>query len=191
MSRVTDILATVKNSFRIKLATLDASGLTAARTFTLPDLTGTIALKEWTDLVLGSQFDTSSSSAVDVTGWSFTPAANIRYEFEAIMMVRTATATTGPRPGLAWPTGGTDGVADVQVTSSASGVVRTLGNINAAILAPVGGLPNTTQSWPAFLYGNFVAGGSPSGTVKMQLASESGGTTVSIMPGSLFRYRPY
>lgn len=41
----TDLRGTVKNLFSIKLATLDASGLTAARTFTLPDGGGTLARK--------------------------------------------------------------------------------------------------------------------------------------------------
>ena len=45
-SRWMDLVGTVKNSFKIGLnkATVDASGLTAARTFTLPDSSGTLAL---------------------------------------------------------------------------------------------------------------------------------------------------
>ncbi len=41
---VTDLLATVKSTFRIKQGTIDASGLSDARTYTLPDSSGTIAL---------------------------------------------------------------------------------------------------------------------------------------------------
>lgn len=41
---VSDLIGTVRNTFRIKRATFDASGLTAARTFTLPDTAGTLAL---------------------------------------------------------------------------------------------------------------------------------------------------
>lgn len=129
----------------------------------------------WTYVKLSSDFVTSSATAVDVTGLAFTPAANTQYEFEAVLLLRTATATVGPRPGLAWPTGMTDGVADLFMPTSATAQVLVFGNVNAALLAAVGGLPNTTQSYPARIRGTVVAGASPSGTVKVQLASETGG----------------
>lgn len=44
MPLISDLIGTLKNTFRIKLATFDASGLTAARTFTLPDATGTLSV---------------------------------------------------------------------------------------------------------------------------------------------------
>lgn len=143
----------------------------------------------WTYVKLSSDFTTNSATAVDITGLNFTPAANTQYEFEALLLLRTATATVGPRPGLAWPTGGTDGVADIYMPTSASAQVLVFGNINAALLAAVGGLPNTTQSWPSRISGTFIAGASPSGTVKMQMASETAGTTVTVKAGSYLRYR--
>lgn len=143
----------------------------------------------WTYLKLGSDFPTSSATAVAVTGLAFTPTANTQYEFEAVLLLRTATATVGPRPGLAWPTGGTDGVADIFMPTSATAQVLVFGNINAALLAAVGGLPNTTQSWPSRIRGTFVAGASPSGTVKIQMASETAGTTVTVKAGSYLKYR--
>ena len=143
----------------------------------------------WTYLKLGSDFVTSSATAVDVTGLAFTPSANTQYEFEAVLLLRTATATVGPRPGLAWPTGGTDGVAQLFMPTSATAQVLAFGNINAALLAAVGGLPNTTQSYPSRIRGTFLAGASPSGTVKIQLASETGGTNVTAKTGSFLKYR--
>lgn len=143
----------------------------------------------WTYLKLGSDFVTSNATAVDVTGLAFTPAANTQYEFEAVLLLRTATTTVGPRPGLAWPTGGTDGVADIVMPTSATAQVLVFGNINAALLAAVGGLPNTTQSYPSRIRGTFLAGASPSGTVKIQLASETGGTNVTAKTGSFLKYR--
>jgi hypothetical protein len=143
----------------------------------------------WTYVVLGSDFTTTSATAVDVTGLNFTPAANTKYVFEATLMTRTATATVGPRPGVAWPTGMTDGVAAIQQTSSATANLFANGNISAAVLTAVGGVPTTTGSWPAFVWGVVVAGASPSGTVKVQLASETAGTTVTIKAGSYLRYR--
>lgn len=143
----------------------------------------------WTYVRLSSDFTTSSATAVDVTGLAFTPAANKFYEVEGLFLTRTATATVGPRPGVAWPTGLTDGVAAMDVTSSATAKIFAQGNINAAVLCPVGGLPNTNQSWPATLWATMQAGATPAGTFKVQLASETAGTVVTMKAGSWIRYR--
>ena len=58
-------------------------------------------------------------------------------------------------------------------------------------VAQSGGLPTTTGSIPANITGMVVAGASPSGTVKVQLASETAGTTVTIKAGSFLKYRTY
>lgn len=143
----------------------------------------------WTYAILASDFPTISATAVAVTGMAFPPLANTRYEFEAILMVRTATATVGPRPGLAWATGMTDGVAMIQQTSAAGSNVFQNGNIAATVLAPVGGLPNATQSYPAQIKGMVLAGASPSSTMRVMLASETAGTTVTMKAGSFIRWR--
>lgn len=143
----------------------------------------------WTYIVLGADVTTSSATAVDVTGLAFTPLANTRYVFEACLLTRAATATVGPRPGVAWATGLSDGVASIQQTSSATANVFANGNISGAVLAPVGGVPTTTGSWPAWIWGTFSAGASPSGTVKVQIASETAGTNVTAKAGSWLRYR--
>lgn len=143
----------------------------------------------WTILRLSSDFTTTSATAVNVTGLSFTPSASTRYLIYGIFLVRTATATVGPRPGVAWPTGMTDGVVTLYTTSSVSAQVMQNGNINAAVLGPVGGLPNTTQSYPSRIEGYLLAGASPSGTFKIQLASETAGTTVRMVTGSFIKYR--
>lgn len=143
----------------------------------------------WTYIKLASDFPTSSATAVDVTGLAFTPVANTQYEFEAYLLLRTATATVGPRPGLAWATGMTDGVADIFMPTSGTAQVLVFGNFNAALLAAVGGLPNTTQSYPARIRGTVIAGASPSSTIRIQLASETAGTTVTAKVGSFLKYR--
>jgi hypothetical protein len=143
----------------------------------------------WTYVVLASDFPTTSNTAVPVTGLAFTPAANKKYEFEGKFMMRTATTTVGPRPGLGWPTGMTDGVASLWMTSSATAQLIANGDINAALLIAAGGLPTNTRSYPSFLEGMVVAGASPSGTVKVNLASETAGTTVTMKAGSFIKYR--
>ncbi|MFZ2540754.1 MAG: hypothetical protein WAW75_03150 [Gallionella sp.] len=145
----------------------------------------------WTYIKLASDFTTTSATAVDVTGLFFTPAANLDYEFEAVLRTRTATATVGPRPGLAWATGLTDGAAQIKQPSSATAELTTNGNISAAMLCAVGGVPTTTGSWQATIRGSAKAGTTPSGTIKVQLASETAGTVVTIKAGSFLKYRSY
>jgi len=145
----------------------------------------------WTYTKVTSQFSTSSTAAVNVTELAFAPLLNTNYEFEAILMIRTATAIVNPRVGLAWPTGMTDGVALINESQTATTQLLAFGNINTALLIAVGGLVNQTQSWPVLVKGMVVAGASPSGNVKIQLASETTGTNVYIQAGSFLKYRSY
>lgn len=145
----------------------------------------------WTYLKLASDFTTSSATAVDVTGLAFTPAANLLYEFEACLMLRTATATVNPRVGLAWPTGMTDGVAAIRAAQTSTTQLLANGNIAAALLVAVGGLANNTQSWPCELKGIAKAGATPSGNIKIQLASETAATVVRVVAGSFLKWRTY
>jgi hypothetical protein len=52
-----DLFGTTKTSWKIGKATVDASGLTAARTFTLPDTAGTVALTSDLGPTLGQVLD--------------------------------------------------------------------------------------------------------------------------------------
>lgn len=145
----------------------------------------------WTYIVLANDFTTSSTTNQDVTGMGFTPDANTRYEFEWTLMLRTATATVGPRACLAWPTGMTDGVATVRAASTVSGEINGSNNINTTVLNSLTGVPNNTQSWPAKMYGIAQAGASPSGQIRLQLSSETAGTNVTVKAGSILKYRVY
>jgi hypothetical protein len=145
----------------------------------------------WTIVALSTDFTTSSATAVDVTGLSFTPAANGRYMFEAVLGIRTATATVNPRIGFAWATGMTDGVAQIDESQTATARLMANGNINAALLVAVGGIPNTTQTWPVTIWGWVKAGAAPSGNIRIQLASETAGTVVRVTAHSYLRFRSY
>lgn len=158
------------------------------------DGAGTITLPgggsdPWTYIKLASDFVTSSTTAVDITGMAFTPAANTHYEFEALLMLRTATATVGPRPGIAWPSGCNDGVASVEAASSQNANVIAHGNIGSQFQSINTGLPTTTGSWPARVMGSFSTGASPTGSLKIILGSETGGTNVTVKAGSFLKYR--
>ena len=145
----------------------------------------------WVYTRLAADFTTSSATAVDVTGMSFAPIANLRYEIEGEFFLRTATALIGPRTGIAWPTGMADGVGRLGVTSAAGTQVLQNGNINAPMLSPAGGLPNTTQSWPGFMKVTMIAGAAPGSTFRLQLASETAGTIVTMKAGSWIRHRTF
>ncbi len=177
---------------RVAALLVQGSGIT----LTYNDAAGTLTVAAtggssdpWTYVKLGTDFVTSSATAVDVTGLAFTPAASKTYEFEAVLRLRTEATGVGPRPGLEWPTGTTDGVAGIDMTSSATARSLVNGNPNAALLAAVGGLPNSTQSYPAWISGNVTMGASPSGTVKVQMATESAGINVTVKAGSYLKYR--
>lgn len=142
----------------------------------------------WTRVVLANDFVTSSAAAVD-TGLSIAPTLNSRIEFEARLLVRTATNTVGPRPGLAWPTGMTDGSAMIMMPSSATANLISNGNINAAMLIAVGGVPNANQSYLATISGMMIAGGAPGSSLRVQLASETAGTNVTLKARSFIRWR--
>lgn len=143
----------------------------------------------WTYIRLASDFTTTSATAVDITGLGFAPAANQRYEFEARLMLRTATATVNPRTGLAWATGLTDGVASINQAQAATTQLMARGNINAALLIAVGGLANNTQSWPCDVRGMAIAGATPSGSISLRLATETAGTVVTVKAGSFLKHR--
>ncbi len=143
---------------------------------------------EWTTVVLGADF-TTTANTFSSSGLAFAPAASTRYEFESKLLLRTNTATVGPRPGVSWPTGLTDGVCTVRMPTAANAEQVAFGNVNAAVQAAAGGLPNTTQSWPAEITGTFLAGATPVGNLAVQLASETAGTQVALKAGSLLRYR--
>lgn len=146
-------------------------------------------MARWWKAKLDADFTTSSATAVDVTGLSFVPAPNIEYEFSGMLYLRVAVATVGARPGLAWPTGLDDGVAHIWIPNSATGQINVFGNIQASLLMAAGGFPLTTQSYLGQVRGMVKAGSSPSGAVKMQLASETAATNVTMKVGSFLKWR--
>lgn len=142
----------------------------------------------WTSVVLGDDF-TTTGTANAAAGLAFTPAAGKRYLIEVYLLLRTATATVGARPGLSWPSGLTDGGAWLQAPNSATAyALRSWGPRNTQNAASTG-LPSTVDSHLAIGGAYLIAGASPSGTFGVTLASETAGTVVTLKAGSLLRYR--
>lgn len=61
-----DLLGTLKTSFKIAKAILDASGLTATRTLTLPDKSGTVAVTSDVPMILLATVTPSGASTCDI-----------------------------------------------------------------------------------------------------------------------------
>lgn len=165
--------------------TTDAGKPVSTATQTALDAKGA----KWNYATLASDFDTLLTAASDITGLAFTPAASTKYEFEIMLLLRTAAGATGPQPGLAWPTGMTDGVVRLFASSSANAEIIRHGNINAAVLVANTGMSSTTTSFMGGGNGFVIAGASPSGDVKVQLASEVAASTVTAKAGSFIRWR--
>ena len=146
----------------------------------------------WTYVQLAADTSIGSSTAQNVAGFSFTPVANTTYEVSGILMLRSApsAATVGPRAGVAWPTGTNDGVGRI-IQSGATAITQFLqfGNPGAALLALSTGTVANTSSFPAEVTAFFGMGPAPSGTFRIQLASETAGSDVTIKKGSFFRWR--
>ena len=146
----------------------------------------------WTYVVLASDFSTSGTTVVDVTGMAFTPQANKRYIIEGDLFGRAAATTTGVQLGIAWPTGLTDSMAEIRALTSNSGRVIAAGNdISGAFVVLATGVGSTNGSWPLTFLATIIAGASPGGTFKLQLASEVNASAVTLRAGSWFRYRVY
>ena len=143
----------------------------------------------WTYVKLAQDYSISTTAAGNIPGMAFTPTANTQYEFEAILLMQTAVTTTGPRPGLTWPTGMVDGVVMIDVSSTAVARVLVNGNIAAEVVANNTGLPVINRSYPARFVGTVIAGANPSGNVQLRLRSEIAASAVTVKAGSFLKYR--
>ena len=143
----------------------------------------------WTVVKLAGDFTTSNATNTNVTDFYFTPAINKTYYVLGTFMLRTATATVGARPGIAWPSNLTDGTARVEAsTSLTAAVIRSWGvktTQNAACTA----LATTTDSHYGGLEALIVTSGTTSGNFQITLASETAGTNVTMRAGSFLMYR--
>lgn len=143
----------------------------------------------WTNVILGADFTISTTANNNVTGLAFTPTASKRYLVEGVLLMRTATATTGPRPGIAWPTGLDDGASYIFAPSSNTASVQRWQGAKTTQNAASTGLPTTVDSYLADVRAYFITGASPSGAFQITLASETAAVNVTIKAGSFIRYR--
>lgn len=146
----------------------------------------------WTYVRLSSDFTISTTANNTVTGLAFAPAATTNYEIEGRFLLQTATATAGARPGVAWPTGYSDGAAVTSAPNSLTAMALQFGTPAAGTAnAASTGLPVVNRSYLGQMSAVLIMGGSPSGNFQITLASETGAVNVTMKAGSFIRYRAY
>lgn len=181
-------VTTAKHGFVPIAPALTTQFLRGDATWAIPPAGG--GSDPWIYATLATAFTTTSATAQNVTGLSFTPAANTKYDVFGMFYVKSAGTTVGPRVGLAWPTGLTNGVATIYETVSAT--TQILVNLNAASSGKVTAVSiASTAYWPAQMNAVINAGATPSGSIQVQLASEVAGTAVNMGIGSFIKYRSY
>lgn len=145
----------------------------------------------WTYVKLAADRDISTTTWADLTGLTFTPAANTDYEVEWCLMAQTALATTGARPGAAWGTGYQYGVVDLYTPSSLTAetiVHQTIGTAAGTAQAAVGGLPVINVPYGHRGLAAFRSGTTPT-PFKLQMASEVAAGIIKTKAGSYMKYR--
>ena len=147
---------------------------------------------------LSGDFTTSSTSAVDITGLSFTPDADTDYIIMIKLLVQTNNDTYGASCGVEWPTGLDDGscalylidssaIADISLTSTQwLNIPTTLDTTTA-----YGECPNAAESFLCYGVALLMAGATPSGDFKLQCRAENVAQTLTIKAGSFIRYEAY
>lgn len=148
----------------------------------------------WTYVKLASDFSMSSSATPsNVTGLSFTPAANTSYIIEGLFLVSTTVATNGVRPGVSWPTGLSGyGAGQIRVTHSVAGDTHGGDSQLSDFSAPASGQPGTeSEAFLARMEALMTTGASPSGNFQVTLRSEGTGATHYMRATSFIRYRTH
>lgn len=196
---IADLVGTLKTTFRIALATITAAGLSAARTYTLPNKSGTFAMLDdvgggggdvyvdpWTYVFLGSNVTVGTTALADVTGLSFTATLNTAYEIEFVGTFTSAATTTGVALAVDLPSGTPHGIGYHTLTAATLGGFEQIAD-NATTGASAGVRAATTL---VPLRAQFYAPvGATGGTVQLRLRSEIASSNVILQAGSYIKYR--
>jgi len=143
----------------------------------------------YTNVILGSTFTTALTTPQNVTGFSFTPAANKTYLVEIYYLLTTTVASTAPRFGIIWPSNMTDGGGLFDTLGIASGGQTASNYVSGGTSLSGAGTGSTTLTMPAIVKYRMITGASVSGDFQVVLQAEaSGGGTVGINAGSFLRY---
>ena len=144
----------------------------------------------WTEVVLASAFQTTSTAAQD-TNLAFTPAASKAYLVRVMAILASTLGSVGAQIGVKWPTAGlASGAARIVAPSSSTNlqfVTLSVGTDGESQIAS--GMP--ANAWGIqTVDALFVTNGSISGDFIITLASEAGDVeTMTMGAGSILQYR--
>lgn len=157
--------------------------------FRYPGVSGAASPDPWTYVKL-TQAATTTAATNGVTALSFTPDPDTLYEIEGKFFLQAAATTTGPRPGIQWPSAGVLQnvawvIAPISATAFASrfwGNTATANATSTGVAVANEGIYGTAQAL-------LLTGPSVTGDFAITLASEVAGSEVRIMENSFIRYR--
>lgn len=143
----------------------------------------------WTFVNLASDLTVGVTTNTDSL-LKFTPAADKKYWFQGRLFLQSSVATTGPRPGIKWPTAGVIqnigfAIGSNSTTAFAS---RFWGGTTTANAASTG-VSSTAFPYYGSVEGVFETNGSIAGDLIVTLASEVGASNVTLKAGSFLAYR--
>lgn len=143
----------------------------------------------WTYVVLGANATTTGTASID-TALAFTPPANSIVRFEGELFLQSAATTTGPRPGLKWPSAGIlQNIGRVEMANSGTAaILRFFGNTSPQSALGTG-MAVIDQGWYGSVRGTIVTDSSVTGDLIVTLASEVAASEVRIMANSWLAYR--
>jgi hypothetical protein len=175
--------------YAAKLSAIVAQTWAANKRFQLTGVNTITVVDDWVRVKLATDFSTTLATDTAVTGLKFTPAANKQYEIRGKFILKTSVATDGARPGVSFPTGLTWQAGQMAAPNSAVAGVQANFGPSTTFDAPSTGLPDTTNGYLGQLNAMILAGVTPSGDFQITLATETGGTTATMLAGSYVEYR--
>jgi len=133
---------------------------------------------------------TSTSTANTATALAFgSLAADTHYIFEGMLFMQSSVTTTGVRPGISWPTGTTQETAWMQSSTSVTAFTSRFWGAPTTANAGATSAAVANEGQHGRFEGQFVTGGSPTGSLRITLASEIAASEVRLMANSWLRYR--
>lgn len=146
----------------------------------------------WVVVTLASDFTNSTTTAQNVTGFLFTPAANKGYLIEIYASCESVATTTGPRPGWTWPTGLTLGTGWMQSPNSATASAQAWGSAaSGELVCNATGVAVANRPYMHIGQAHIIAGPSVSGNFQIRFRSEVAASQCTMKAGSFMRIREF
>lgn len=146
----------------------------------------------WTHVTLGSnQTVAPGTTETNITGMTFTPAANKTYQVRFVGAWQASSTAAGQSLylGVTWPTGVSGALAGT-VVAGANSMLRSATAGATFTLSGSANAPIADTPYPVMVEGMLVAGATPSGNLQLRMRTNSAGAhTITIKAGSTLSWR--